>query len=77
MVPAMPGSKLKKKIEKRLSKVNLPEKVKVVEKPGQKFAQIMKKNVKKENRETCYDPKCLVGQNPKGGDCRRNEVLYE
>ena len=69
----MPGSKLKKKIEKRLHALNLPEKVKVVEKPGPKFAQILKAKTKTAKKEACKDPKCLVGQNEKGGNCRTNE----
>ena len=77
MVPAMPGSKLKKKIEKRLKALNLPEKIKIVEKSGPKFAAILKKNVKKEKRKPCDDPKCLVGLTEKGGNCRTNEVVYE
>ena len=46
MVPAMPGSKLKKKIEKRLEAIKLPEKVKIVEKADPKFAQILKNTQK-------------------------------
>ena len=48
MVPAMPESKLKKKIEKQLRDFNLPEKVKIVEKPGKKIGQILKKYTKQE-----------------------------
>ena len=42
MVPAMPGSKLKKKIEERLKALNLPEKIKIVEKSGHKFSEVLK-----------------------------------
>jgi hypothetical protein len=77
MVPAMPGSKLKKKIEKRLNALNLPEKVKIVEKPGAKFSQILKANTKPGKRKECSDPKCLVGRTENGGNCRQNEVTYE
>ena len=71
MVPSTPGSKLKKMIQKKLNNLELPEKVKVVEKSGQKFSQVMKRHSKQEKRETCGDPKCLIGNTEKGGDCRK------
>ena len=77
MVPATPGSKLKKKIDKRLKELKLNEKVKIIEKPGQKFIQLMKSKVKQPKREQCNEPKCLVGNTEKGGECKTNEVLYE
>ena len=76
MVPSTPGSKLKKMIQKKLNNLELPEKVKVVEKSGQKFSQVMKRHSKQEKRETCGDPKCLIGNTEKGGDCRKNEIVY-
>ena len=76
MVPTTPGSKLKKLIDKKLKSLDLPEKVKIVEKPGMKFSQILKNKSRKEKRGSCEDPKCLVGKTEKGGDCRRNEILY-
>ena len=55
----------------------MPEKVKIVEKPGPKFAQILKANTKSEKRKACNDPRCLVEQNEKGGNSKTNEVTYE
>ena len=77
MVPATPGSKLKKMIEERLKAMNLNEKVKIIEKPGERFIDRLKKSTKKDKREPCNDPKCLVGQTEKGGNCRTCEILYE
>ena len=48
MIPATPGSKLKKMIEKRLKAMKLNEKVKLIEKPGEKFIERMKNSIKKE-----------------------------
>ena len=63
-------------IEKKLKNLNLPEKVKIVEKPGQKFIQVMKKYARKERKVPCEDPECLIGNTEKGGDCRKNEIVY-
>ena len=52
------------------------KKIKIVERPGPKFGEILKK-VKKEKVQPCYDPKCLVGQTENGGNCRTNEITYE
>ena len=60
-----------------MKNLQLPEKVKLVEKPGQKFIQVLKSHSKKQKREACGDPKCLIGRTKKGGDCKKNEILYE
>ena len=77
MVPATPGSKLKKMIETKLKAMNLPEKVKIIAKPGEKFIDRMKRCTKREKRDPCSNPKCLVGRTERGGNCRTNEILYE
>ena len=74
MIPSTPGSKLKKLIEKRIKLLNLKEKIKIVEKPGQKFFQVMKAHSKKQKLPGCGDPRCLVGKT--GGNCKKNEILY-
>ena len=56
--------------------LNLPEKIKIVEKPGQKFSQVLKNHGKKEKKEMCDNPKCLMGKTKNGGDCRKNEIVY-
>ena len=63
--------------EERLKAMKLSEKVKIIEKPGQKFIDRLKSSVKREKREQCNDPKCIVGNTDKGGNCRTNEILYE
>ena len=77
MVPATPGSKLKKMIETKLKAMNLSEKVKIIEKPGEKFIDRMKSSTKRDIRKPCSNPKCIVGRTEKGGNCRTNEILYE
>ena len=76
MVPATPHSKLKKMIEAILEALKLKEKVKIIEKPDQKFIQVLKNINCKPKRERCQDPKCLVGRTENGGDCRLSEILY-
>ena len=77
MIPATPHSKLKRKIEERLKAMKTKQKIKIVEKPGQKFIEIIKKNAKKPTRTKCQDPECLMGNTDKGGNCRQNEIVYK
>ena len=60
----------------RLKALKIEHKVKIVEKPGQKFIDILKMKNKKPNRKPCNDPECLIGRSEKGGNCRKNEVVY-
>lgn len=49
----------------------------MTEKSGQKFIDILKMNNKKQKRPDYPDPECLIGKTKNGGDCRRNEIVYE
>ena len=51
MIPVTPHSKLKKKIQKRLEAIST-KKVKIVEKPGQKFMQVLKNHSKKNKKSS-------------------------
>ena len=42
MIPATPGSELKKLIDQRLKALGLWEKMRVIEKPGMKFIEVLK-----------------------------------
>ena len=42
-------------------------KVKIVEKPGQKFIEILKRNSKKPQRPKYQDPNCLMGNTENWG----------
>ena len=53
------------------------ETVRIIEKPGQKFIDILKNNIKKKKKPICPEENCLIGKNPKGGNCRTNEIVYE
>ena len=77
MVPSTPGSSLKKIIEKRLKTMNLSKTLKVNEKPGQKFIDVMKMSTKKDKIEKCNDPDCLMKNSKKSGNCRVNRIVYK
>ena len=77
MIAATPNSELKKMIQKRLKDLGLMETVRIIEKPGQKFIDILKNNIKKKKKAICPEENCLIGKNPKGGNCRTNEIVYE
>ena len=49
--------------------------MKIVEEPGEKLINVLKMNMKKE-RVACGEEGCMVSRNPKGGDCRKSEVVY-
>ena len=51
--------------------------MKVVEKPGQKFIDILKKHNRKQKTNHCNDPDCLISKTKNGGNCRKNEITYE
>ena len=51
--------------------------VRIVEKTGQKFIDALKKSTKKPKRVECEDPQCLMGRTKNGGNCKRNEIVYE
>merc|ERR1712173_107111 len=74
MVSSTKGSELKKNIEEKLRKMNLNKKVKIIEKPGQKFIDVLKANNRKNQIENCTDPDCLMTKS--GGNCKTNEVVY-
>ena len=68
---------MKKIIDKKLRILGLWENVRVVENPGAKVIDVLKNHNKKKKKTVCGDDDCLVGQNPKGGNCRTNEVVYQ
>ena len=68
---------MKKIIDKKLRILGLWENVRVVENPGAKVIDVLKNHNKKKEKTVCGDDDCLVGQNPKGGNCRTNEVVYQ
>ena len=76
MIPSTKDSKLKKSIEEKLKRVNLTKKVKIVEKPGQKFFDRLKTINQKPKNENCKDPDCLIQKTNKGGNCKNNEIVY-
>ena len=53
MIPATPNSELKKMIQKRLKDLGLMETVRIIEKPGQKFIDNLKNNIKKKKKDIC------------------------
>ena len=77
MIPTTPGSELKTNIERKLKTLGLNDKIRFVEKPGRKFIDVLKMHNKIPAKTRCSDPDCLVGRNPKGGDCRKNEIIYQ
>ena len=77
MIPATPGSELKKMIDERLKALGLWDKMRVIEKPGMKFIEVLKIQNKKKPKTLSEDKDCLVGQNPKGGNCWTNEIVYK
>ena len=77
MVPSTPGSTLKRKIQMKLKTLNQSKVIKVVEKLGQKFIDVLKMKNKKQSKPKCNDPNCLIRNSEKGGDCRRNGIVYK
>ena len=77
MIPVTPHSKLKKKIEDRLKAIKTKEKVKIVEKPGKKFIEVLRNHTNKQNKVICEDPNCLVSNTENGGNCKTNAVTYK
>ena len=77
MVPSTPGSTLKKNIEKKLKALKQSKVIKVVEKTGQKFIDILKMKNKKEKTTKCEDENCLIRNSEKAGDCRKNGIVYK
>ena len=78
MVPSTPGSQLKRMIEEKLQGMRLKNKIKVIEKPGQKFIDVLKINNKKTNNNNkCKDQNCLIGGTEKGGNCKTNGIVYK
>ena len=77
MIPVTPHSKLKRKIEERIKAIKIKRKIKIVEKPGQKFIEVIKQKFKKPNRTKCNDPECIMGNTENGGNCRKNEIVYK
>ena len=53
MIAATPNSELKKMIQKRLKDLGLMETVRIIEKPGQKFIDNLKNNIKKKKKDIC------------------------
>ena len=53
------------------------EKVKIVEKPGRKFIEVLRNHTNKQKDLQCEDPKCLVGKTKNGGNCRKNGITYK
>jgi len=77
MIPATPNSQLKRMIEERLKALKLTGKMKIIEKSGQKFIEVLKKSTKKLKTIGCDDPKCLINKTKNGGNCKKNEITYE
>ena len=50
--------------------------MKLVEKPGKKFIEVMKAKSKKPKYPGCGDPRCMVANTERGGNCKKNEILY-
>ena len=58
--------------------MNLTKTIKVVEKPGQKFIDVLKMNNNRgHNKRKCNDTNCLIGSTEKGGNCKVNGVVYK
>ena len=57
--------------------MNLSRTIKVVEKPGQKFIDVLKVNNKKETNPKCNDQNCLIGNSKNGGNCKLNGMVYK
>ena len=74
MIPSTKGSELKKSIEQKLQRMNLKNKVKIIEKPGQKFIDVLKSKSNKLQGEKCTDQECLMRKS--GANCKTNEIVY-
>ena len=61
----------------RIKALKGKEKIKIVEKPGKKFIQVMKAHTKRQKPKGCGDSKCLIGKTEGGGNCKKNEIVYE
>ena len=79
MIPATQNSVLKKEMEACIKDTNISTKIKVIERPGNKLVEEMKNNMKKhEQKVRCEDTnRCMICREEKGGDCRKNEVIYQ
>ena len=77
MIPATPGSELKKQFEEQAKKEGL--KIKIVEKAGMKLGGYLKKFDKTQNNETCGDKDCSVCKNSlkKNTKCRIPNIVYQ
>ncbi len=60
MIPATPGSELEKMIDERLKALGLWDKMRVIEKPGMKFIEVLKIQNKKKPKTLSEDKDCLV-----------------
>mgnify|MGYP003324695666 CR=1 FL=1 len=76
MIPATPNSQLKKMIQERLRALKLGNNIKIIEKSGQKFIEVLKQHNKQPNNKQCSDPNCLVAKTKGGGNCKKNDVVY-
>ena len=47
-----------------------------MEKPGQKFIEVFKQKFKTQKRK-CNDTECIMGNTKNGGNCRKNEIVYQ
>ena len=68
---------MKKIIDKKLRILGLWENVRVVENHGAKVIDVLMNHNNNNKKTVCGDDDCLVGQNPKGGNCRTNDVIYQ
>ena len=72
-VPATPQSELRKRIMEEVGRSEV--KIKVVERPGKKFKQMLQKNDPFKQKE-CGDESCFVCNTTKEGSCRKPGVTY-
>jgi hypothetical protein len=80
MIPATPGSVLKKQIEKEIEPIFKHFKIRVVERPGQKIIEVLQQKIGKAmNEKNCKNlSECLICNNELGGgDCRKNGIVYQ
>ena len=77
MIPATPGSELKKSFEEQAKKEGL--KIKIVEKSGMKLGSYLKKFDKTQNKGTCGDKDCLVCKHSLKANtkCRIPNICYK
>ena len=77
MIPATPGSELKRSFEEQAAKEGL--KIRIVEKAGMKLGSYFKKFDKTQNNQTCGDKDFLVCKNStkKNTKCRIPNIVYK